>query len=257
MAATNSSTSIVFFLVLTLVYFVFKYYTKSESMVKIWTIIYFLVLIVVQFFINLGLTSEICGSAQYGVALRTTLLPWLLVFGSINLLLFVFPAWLSPFSNTIGYLFAYITGVNGFLKSILKDKAAQKVGPNQSEMISAINNVYDDKSLLINSMTASNLPNWWESMTKGGLLKSGIGDSHYLELSNFVKMKDEIAQFIWYALAGTLTTSISYNSILNSGCTKSVEEMEKRHQAYMAQEKKIAEEQKESESNQTVYKSYE
>jgi hypothetical protein len=94
-------------------------------------------------------------------------------------------------------------------------------------------------------------------MTKGGLLKSGIGDSHYLELSNYVKMKDEIAEFIWYALAGTLTTSISYNSILNSGCTKSVEEMEKRHQAYMAQEQKLAAQQKESESKQTVYKSYE
>ena len=257
MAAANPSTSIVFFLVLTLVYFVFKYYTKSESTIKMWTIIYFLVLIVVQFFINLGLTSEICGSAQYGIALKTTFIPWLLVFGSINLLLFIFPSWLSPFSNTIGYLFAYITGVNGFLKSILKDKAAQKGGPNQSEMISAINNVYEDKSLLINSMTASNLPNWWESMTKGGLLKSGIDDSHYTELSNYVKMKNEIAEFIWYALAGILTTSISYNTILNSGCTKSVEEMEKRHQAYMVQEQKIEAEQKESESKQTVYKSYE
>lgn len=257
MAAANPSSSIVFFLVLTLVYFVFKYYTKSESTLKMWTIIYFLVLIVVQFFINLGLTGEICGSSQYGMALRTTLLPWLIVFGTINLLLFMFPAWLSPFSNTIGYLFACITGVNGFLKSILKDKTAQKGGPNQSEMISAINNVYEDKSLLINSMTASNLPNWWESMTKGGLLKPGIGNAHYLELSNYVKMKNEIAEFIWYALSGVLTTSISYNAILNSGCTKSVEEMEKRHQNYMAQEQKIAEEQKQSEAKQTVYKSYE
>ena len=257
MASVNSSSSIVFFLVLTLVYFVFKYYTKSESMLKIWTIIYFLVLIVVQFFINLGLTGEICGSPQYGMALRTTLLPWLLVFGSISLLLFMFPAWLSPFSNTIGYLFAYVTGVNGFLKGILKDRKAQAGGPNQSEIISAINNVYDDKSLLINSMTASNLPNWWESMTKGGLLKPGIGNTDYLELSNYVKMKDEIAQFIWYALAGTLTTSISYNSILHSGCTKSIEEMEKSHQAYMEKEQKIVAEQKESESKQTVYKSYE
>jgi hypothetical protein len=257
MAAANPSTSIVFFLVLTLVYFTFKYYTKSESTLKMWTIIYFLVLILVQFFINLGLTSEICGSSQYGIALKTTLFPWLIVFGTINLLLFMFPAWLSPFSNTIGYLFAYITGVNGFLKSILKDRKAQNMAPGQSEMITAINNVYDDKSLLINSMTASNLPNWWESMTKGGLLKPGIGSAHYLELSNYVKMKNEIAEFIWYALSGILTTSISYNAILNSGCTKSVEEMEKRHQSYMTQEKKIAEQQKQSEAKQTVYKSYE
>ena len=94
-------------------------------------------------------------------------------------------------------------------------------------------------------------------MTKGGLLKPGVGNAHYLELSNYVKMKNEIAEFIWYALSGILTTSISYNAILNSGCTKSVEEMEKRHQSYMTKEKKIAEEQKQSEAKQTVYKSYE
>ena len=70
-------------------------------------------------------------------------------------------------------------------------------------------------------------------------------------------MKTNIAEFIWYALSGVLTTSISYNAILNSGCKKSVEEMEKRHQNYMAQEQKIAEEQKQSEAKQTVYKSYE
>lgn len=257
MAAANPSTSMIFFLILTLVYFTFKYYTKSSQTIKLWTIIYFLVLIVVQFFINLGLTNEICGFTQYGTAMKTTILPWLLVFGSINLLLMVFPSWLSPFSNTIGYLFAYITGVNSFLKSILKDRKTLNLGANQSEMITAINNVYDDKSLLINSMTLDNLPMWWQSMTKGGLLKSGVGESHFNELSSYVKMKDEIAQFIWYALSGVLTTSISYNAILNSGCTKSVAEMEKRHEAYLEQEKQIAASKQQKEGSQIVYKTYE
>jgi len=57
-------------------------------------------------------------------------------------------------------------------------------------------------------------------------------------LSSYVKMKDEIAEFIWYALSGVLTTSISYNAILNSGCTNSVAEMEKRHEVYLEQENK-------------------
>ena len=65
-------------------------------------------------------------------------------------------------------------------------------------------------------------------------------------------MKTEIAHFIWYALAGILTTSVSYNAILNSGCTKSIAEMEKRHQAYVEQEK-----QKATQGTQMVYKSYE
>jgi hypothetical protein len=257
MAAVNPSTSIIVFLILTLIYFIFKYYTKSPSSIKIWSISYFLVLIVIQFFINLGLTKDICGSTQYATALTTTLLPWLFIFGSIAVLLMFFPAWLSPFSNTIGYMFTYITGINAFFKSILKDRAAQTNSQNKNDMITAINNVYEDKSLLINSITISNLPLWWENMKTGGLLKSGVGDEQLNELTNFVKMKTEIAQFVWYALAGILTTSVSYNAILNSGCTKSIAEMEKKHEAYVEQEKQIAAKQTANQSKQIVYKSYE
>ena len=116
MAAADPTVSIVFFLILTLAYSIFKYYTKSPKTIQLWTIIYFLILIVVQFFINVGLTKEICGFEQYGVALQQTIIPWVFVFGLLNILLMVFPNWLNPFSNTIGYLFASITGVNGFLK---------------------------------------------------------------------------------------------------------------------------------------------
>lgn len=257
MAAANPSTSIILFLILTLAYFMFKYYTKSESTIKIWTIIYFLSLIMIQFFVNLGLTSEICGFKQYGIALQTTFIPWILIFGSVSLLLMMFPSWLAPFSNTIGYLFAYITGVNSFFKSILKDRKTLNLGPNQSNMISAINNVYDDKSLLINSMTNENIESWWKSMATGGLLKSGVGESHFNELKNFVKMKTEIATFIWYTLTGILTTSVSYNAILNSGCTQSVKEMEKRHTEYVEKEQKIEKAKQQKEGSQIVYKSYE
>ena len=257
MAATNSSASIVFFLVLTLVYFVFKYYTKSPAMIKIWTGIYFLVLILVQFFINLGLTNEICGFTQYSVALTTTIIPWLFIFGILNILLMTFPSWLNPFSNTIGYLFTYITGISAFFKEILKDRTMLKLGPQQADMLTAINNVYEDKSLIINSMTLSNLPVWWETMKKGGLLKSNVGQQHYDELLGFIKMKTEIAEFIWYALTGVLTTSVSYNAILNSGCQQSVKEMEKRHAQYLAQESKIAKTKEEKKGSQMVYKSYE
>ena len=78
MASVDPSSSIIFFLILTLAYSTFKYYTKSPSMVKIWTMVYFLVLIVVQFFINLSLTNEICGFTQYSIAFRTTFIPWFL-----------------------------------------------------------------------------------------------------------------------------------------------------------------------------------
>ena len=257
MASADPTASIIFFLILTLAYSIFKYYTKSPSMLKIWTGIYFLVLIIVQFFINLGLTNEICGFTQYSTALKTTLVPWLFIFGLLNVLLMAFPSWLSPFSNTIGYLFVYITGINGFFKSIIKDRKTLDLGPQKADMITAINNVYEDKSLIINSMTLSNLPLWWETMKKGGLLKSGVGEHHYDELMGYIKMKTEIAEFMWYALTGILVTSVSYNYILNSGCTQSVAEMEKRHDEYVQQEQEMAEAQQKKQDGQIIYKTYE
>jgi len=255
MAAADPTASIVFFLALTLAYSIFKYYTKSPKTMQIWTIIYFLVLIVVQFFINVGLSNEICGSEQYTLALKQTVIPWVFVFGLLNILLMTFPNWLNPFSNTIGYLFAYITGVNGFLKEILKDRKTLDLGPKQAEIITAINNVYDDKSLLINSITSSNLILWWESMKNGGLLKQGVGTEQFVKLEQYIKMKTIISEYIWFALTGMLVTSISYNSIVNSGCSESAEEMAKRHDEYVDNEKKIQDAQ--SQKEQIIYKSYE
>lgn len=257
MASADPTASIVFFLILTLAYFVFKYYTKSPSMVKIWTGIYFLVLIVAQFFINLGLTNEICGFSQYSVALKTTIIPWIFIFGLLNILLMAFPNWLSPFSNTIGYFFTYVTGINGFFKTIIKDRKTLNLGPQKANMITAINNVYEDKSLIINSMTLANLPAWWETMKTGGLLKSDVGEQHYDELMKYIEMKTSIAEFIWYALTGMLVTSVSYNYILNSGCSQSVEEMEKRHNEFVQQEQQMVEAQQKKQDDQIIYKTYE
>lgn len=122
-------------------------------------------------------------------------------------------------------------------------------------MITAINNVYDDKSLLINSITSTNASVWWDSMKDGGLLKPDVGAEQFVQLEQYIKMKTIISEFIWFAFTGTLVTSISYNLIVNSGCTQSAEEMEKRHNEYIENEKKI--QQAQNQKEQMVYKSYE
>lgn len=260
MAIANPSTSIIIFLILTLIYSTFKYYTKNESTMKVWTITYFLLLILSQFFINLGLAKDICGSNQMGLAIRATIFPWVVIFGGINFLLMMRPSWLSPFSNTFGYFFAYITGVNNFFKGILRNITSNDKDIKQTELVTALNNVYEDKSLLINSMTNGTVDSWWKKMADGGLLNQQMdtGDNEQLnKLKEYVNMKTEIAKFVWYVLTGLLTTSVSYNTILNAGCKQSVKEMEKRHNEYIAQEKRIEEERQHKEKSKIVYKSYE
>ncbi len=260
MGIGSPTSSIVFFIALTLVYSIFKYKITSPQFIKWGTILYFTLLIVSQISFNLALTNDICGSSQSSVAIWATLGPWIFIFGTMYVLLAIFPSWLEPFSNTFGYLITYVSGIDTFLKSILVDKNLAKLQKNETALVSALDNVYTDKSLLINSMNETNLPQWWESMKSGGILKSttgGVGENTYNELLGYIKMKTGISEFIWYMLTGVLVSSVSYNYILNMGCTQSAKEMEKRHSEYLAQADKIAAVQKENSKTQTVYKSYE
>ena len=186
--------------------------------------------------------------------MTTTIFPWVFIFGILVILLKIFPNWLSPFSNTFGYLFTYITGVNEFLMEILKSKSTNSN--------SAIEKIYENKSLLINSITLENISDWWKKMSdkNSGILKSNMGNEqsdNFKKLEKFIRLKTNVAEFIWYILTGILVTSVSYNYILNSGCTQSAEEMEKRHNEYLEQENKLASTKKSQEKNKIIYKTYE
>ena len=66
-----------------------------------------------------------------------TTIPWAIVFGLMSLMLIVFPGWLSPFSNTIGYLFAKLAGVGTLMdkiiapKSVNADTAVERLKPQR------------------------------------------------------------------------------------------------------------------------------
>jgi hypothetical protein len=255
MASTNASSSLIVFFVITTTYFILKSYSKSQSQTKMWTIIYLLLLIVSQFYINLTLTNDICGFNQYGVAFMVTVIPWVIIFGILNLILLMFPSWLSPFSNTIGYLFCVVTGINKFFLNILNDKSTINLVKNK-EIIETINHIYTDKSLLINEISLNELPLWWKNMKDANILKSSTNEEDYNTLKKYVKMKDDISEYIWYMLTGGLVTSVSYNYIINSGCKQSVEEMKKRHDEYLEKDEEITNAKK-TESDPIVYKSYE
>ena len=165
--AANPSSSIIFFLLFTLGYFITKYYVDTPII----SAIYFLTLIIVQFFINLSITSDICHESQYALAMTSTLNPWIFMFGILVILLKVFPNWLSPFSNTFGYLFTYITGVNDYLISILNLKTNKSV----------IEKICEDKSLLINSITLENITEWWNNMVTNKIINGELVNNNLPE----------------------------------------------------------------------------
>jgi len=264
MADTDSmpspQTALIYFFVITLLYFIFKYKAGDNKQQKmIWGGIYVCLLVVGEYMINLSLTSAICGESQWGLAMTVTLIPWILIFGILNLLLMLFPGWLSPFSNTLGYLVAKLSGLAGTLDQILLPEVTKEYKKTNPGMAEALEHIYSDKSLLINEVNSSNFDAFWSRMTNAGLFKPSAGGPDGTlgkKLANLVRLKEIVAEFIWYMLTGGLVTSVGYNYIVTSGCTRSLADMQKRHAEYEEEQVKITEE-REHAPEQKIYSTLE
>jgi len=248
----NSSTSL--FVLLTAIYAFVKYSTSNTLQSvenNMYFYIYLLSVLLVEYFVNLNLTTSICGSSQWTTALLVTILPWGIIFGILTLLLTMFPGWLSPFSNTFGYAIALMAGLNDTFSDIIEpNPKGIKLKPDESILQQALAHIYSDKSLLINEITVDNFDYFWDSM-KGVFKQSAYeNDTFKNNLYSMVVLKNTVSMCIWYILTGILITSISYNYIINSGCKASAAEMQERHVQY---EQELAEAQSSTTTAKRVY----
>ena len=234
----NPSLSMLFFFIITSIYFIAKYNVLPKQSNLIF-VIYILLLIIGEFFINLSLTKSMCGSNQMSSAMFITIIPWVLIFGLLNLMLMVFPGWLSPFSNTIGYGITKLFGINTLLNDIFKAKMnpEELKEQNVGAMAEALEHIYSDRSLLINEITQENFDNFWTNMSPS--FNPTVKDNIEIKKSlfDFIRLKDIVAEYIWFMLTGFLVTSVGYNYIANNGCSQSVQDIKQRHSDYEAQEK--------------------
>lgn len=236
--APNALSGLLFFFVMTCIYFAIKLSSKSLQTIKIWTIIYFLSVIIGEYFINLSATNQLCGSAQYTTAAYVTIIPWIIIFGLLNLMLTMLPGWLGPFSNTFGYLAAKVTDVDSLFKKMLVQEfkgstTDDKLG-NQ-----ALAYMRPNPTMIINKITEANFDNFWKEMSTNAQFFVPDVEQYKEQLRSYVNLKDTVSLFIWYMLTGGLVTSVSYNYILNSGCRQSLKEMETRHQDYIQKQQQI------------------
>jgi hypothetical protein len=228
----NSNSSIISFLILTIVYFIIEYVTKEKHS-KIAAATYAVLLIGIQFAVNLSLTKELCGEPHLKTALIYTTIPWMLLFGILNIILIIFPGWLRPFSNTFGYFIVKALGKGDVLNSILKKTS--DVSDVSGDLKNTLQQIYDNPFMLINE-----IPNpddgidQFVNQLSDMRYSNEIPDDTKDELRQVVRLKLIISKLIWFLLTGLLTISTSYNYIVQSKCSSSIEEMEKRHSEYLA-----------------------
>ena len=277
MAELSSSVAIIFFLVLFGGYAYYKY-KKNGVLSGGITFLFFLVLIIGEYFINLAMSKDICGFDQEKTALIATVLPWFIVLGALKAALIVFPGWLTPFSNTFGYIFvSAVTDLKDVFGAILTPQfdlappkdgggggGAQKGGgdstgglqdsadvpedsvKNKQDIGRALEQIYTDQAILLNELSLDNLDRFWDSFKESKLIRPSAKVEDLEKIRKFLILKSIVGEFIWLVLCGMLVVSISYNYLLNMGCTFTPEQQKIRAQvlkeAQDAAKKKEAEE---------------
>ena len=263
----NPGVSLLFFFIVTTVYFIVKFFMLPKELKPQHNImniislcIYIFLLIVGNYFINMSTTSALCGGTpQWGTTFIITLMPWVLIFAVINMILIIYPGWLTPFSNTLGYFGAKMAGLNELFNNILQPydeikELEEKDSKGDIEIAKALQQIYGNETLLINQIPRAGdnedeqinkFKDFIKSMAKVGIFRKEFKNIDpdngsdpeiqqiILRLYNLLKIKDIIAEYIWYLLSGFLVTSISYNYIVNVGCSYSAKQMKTEYDEYI------------------------
>jgi hypothetical protein len=273
-------TSIIVFIVLTIVYFTvlkptltldklpeidiktgvvtmdcFNEY-KSSIFPKL--ALYLLAVCLSQFLLNTNYMNTKCGGTSkdnIGIAALYTILPWTVMFGTMLAVLIIFPGFKSAFSDVIGY-FVVSSGAKDIFDAIMNtdlqkevDKAKgsgdQENVDNLEKAVKALTQMVDNnQSILINKMTPDNFADFWSTMRP--LMKPTITSTASIEkdyktqMLNLVVLKDNIGEAIWYVYTALLISSIVYYNLANVGCKKSVEQIKASHDEYVQQQEEAS-----------------
>ena len=156
-------------------------------------------------------------------------MPWVVVYGAINLLFRSCPGWKAPFSNTFGYLFVMFLNANSLIIKLFNTLIFAKETPNDTNTLSHIEkktlmtNIYKDQSIMLNVITVNNINQMWSSFF--GSIEEA--QQYKDQLYNVTIVKDKVSEFIWYILLSTIAYSISNRYISTIKCDKSSEYLEK------------------------------
>ena len=196
-------------------FFFIKYNTTLPDY---FNVLFLGVIVLLMYFINISIMQTKCGTATAPV-MMATVLPWIGMFAPMMVALSYFPSWKTPFSNTVGYIVARIAGGTTALLALLKPGSEVK-----------LHYVYNDPSILLNQFTPTNfemvLDSFKEDMEPTDATKQAF--------FKVVQLKDLISEWIWYLLTASVVISTSYTMLMNSQCTKTVDDYVLSHQVAMA-----------------------
>lgn len=251
----SSLPAMIYFIVITTIFTLVTYLIMPNTISEdnatsnlLYLGIYILLLVIGNYFINLNITKSVCkGQPQWANTMFNTLIPWILVFGVINIVLIMFSGWLSPFSNTFGFGLINLLGLGELLKIILNlNRDNLNVESNAADKLVArgIQEIYGNNSLFINQIPSD--PDKFKEFVQTlidtkyfiKLSVTPTPSDEIIQLFKFIQLKNLVGKYIWNLLTGILVVSISYNFIINSECSNSLKQMEDRRNDFIITENK-------------------
>lgn len=211
----------IIFIIVTIGFFVLRNFIDSSSS-NLLTYLYFFLLVVLQYFLNIKIGNMVCGFNDYTHSLLYTFLPWLLIFGSTYAFLWFFPNWLNPFSNTFGILFTTFP-IN---------------------MYSLFSNVAfnNKKEKILDFLNKNDISSIRDFITKENIAETiQIGDQTIntaFTLENIIKTKNSVSTMVFYGLTMLIVFFVSLSYMFTSGCKMSVAEMQKRNKEFFIESNK-------------------
>lgn len=260
----SSFANIVSFLIILLIYYfvMFVFDIHDGFLYQIGFVIFYLSVFYTQYLLNESNAYALCGSYQSNIALRATLFPWLVVFGTFIMLLMIFPGWTRCFANTFGYYMSMFSDSTKILNKILNDNIVKDT---------PLAKLYQgDPSYLINEipLNKDSEGNWifWYNTDSSTGMSDGIikpsciprsvkdlnpesspirnpeilqflnqnkdkldlqeNSRFYTKLYTSLKIREEMGFFMWYLLLGILCCLLSTQTILTVDCSKSLDSLE-------------------------------
>jgi len=209
----SSGILLTMFSALLLIYFIMRFVLADRFGVRNGLLVMPLTVALVVFTFILQINSNVklsishCGESQMGPVVGYTVMSNVMYMGILILLLFFFPGFKSPFSNTFGYMAVALQAKSAMNKVLI---------PMRDNTNSLLKEVYQDKSSFINLLTPNKegFDGVLEKIAGNGNMLRSDWDSNKGKLWNLVVIKDYIGTACWLVLGMALTISSTFNSIL-------------------------------------------
>lgn len=192
---------------------------------KIFAFLFLVIVWVTQFFITFFSLKQQCVSPNYGLAAWSSFATWFVLFVPMFWCLEYLYTWLQPFGNTFGYLIIKLDGLVSFMEKILKSKSDDKIQKY-------LNYMQEDPWALFSMLTtyetapeAVQAGKKYDDLKNKKYLNDSVTPEDKTTFVNYVRVKENIAKFIFYILTLNLMADLtSIIALENSPCVLPIDD---------------------------------